>query len=73
MAENVCYGHADLQRTALGHRSSGRTSEPVFTDSRTGRSFCHDCVAQLVTWELDGRPEPGEHPFLEWIGEASDG
>lgn len=47
----------------------------VFTDSRTGNSFCHECVSALVSWEMDGKPEPDEYPYPIWIGEreAEDG
>lgn len=63
-----CYGCGDMKRNSLGERTRCSHDE-VFTDSRTGRAFCHECIAALVTWELDGCPEPEEHPSLvEWIG-----
>lgn len=65
---NVCYGCADTHRTALGAPGSGRVgTDPVFTDSRTGRSFCAECVLALLTWELDGCPEADEMPYPAWI------
>lgn len=58
-----CYGCEHLQGRRCHHST-------VFTDSRTGRSFCHECIAALVTWELDGEPEKGEYPYMEWNGEV---
>jgi hypothetical protein len=68
---NVCYGCANaLHNLHLdGSAGSGRVNEPVFTDSRTGRSFCTDCAVCLITWEMDGHPEDPDLPYLDWIGE----
>lgn len=70
VSEHVCYGCSDSIRTALGHRTRS-THEFVFTDSRTGRGFCHECAAALISWELDGRPEADEPDcgYPEWLGE----
>lgn len=35
-----------------------------FTDRRTGNMLCHQCVLELVTWELDGCPEPETYEEL---------
>lgn len=64
MAE--CYGCEDT----IGYRVHPKV---VFTDSRTGRTFCHECIAALVTWELDGAPEPGEYSFPGWISDGPTG
>ncbi|MDQ2727955.1 MAG: hypothetical protein M3Y91_08870 [Actinomycetota bacterium] len=58
-----CYG---CYRTT-GYR---RRHPYYFTDSRTGRSFCHECIAVLVTWELDGCPEADELDYPDWLGDA---
>jgi len=60
---NICYGCADINRGALGQRTSGRVNESVFVDSRTGRGFCAECVMALVSWELDGCPDPRRVPL----------
>lgn len=69
----TCYGCADTFRNAFGERKEHRVAsdEPAFMDSRTGRWFCSDCIVCLVTWELDGRPEPDEHSYPEWLGEEA--
>ena len=68
---NACHGCADLNRDLAGNPGSGRVGpDPVFTDSRTGRSFCAECLLALLTWEMDGSPEPDEMPYREWIDPA---
>lgn len=66
MSEGSCYGCLDV----LGeHRNCNH--DVLFTDSRTGRRFCHECIACLVSWELDGMPEaddPDCH-YPEWTGQ----
>lgn len=68
MSADSCYGCLDV----LGeHRNDSH--EVLFTDSRTGRRFCHECLLCLVTWELDDRPEaddPDCH-YVEWVGESA--
>jgi hypothetical protein len=54
-----CHGCADYGMSAR--------HEVLFTDSRTGYAYCHGCIVALVSWELDGEPEPEELPFPEWI------
>jgi hypothetical protein len=46
-------------------------NEPFFEDIRTGRRFCHECIAMLATWELDGCPEAEFGGLTEWIGEEN--
>jgi len=65
-------GHPDPADGCYGcwERSGYRCNHDVlFTDSRTGRRFCHECVVMLVSWELDGEPEPDEHSFADWVGQ----
>lgn len=44
-------------------------AEVLFTDSRTGRIYCHDDILSLITWEMDGCPN-ADDPHLdlrEWV------
>ena len=43
------------------YHASGHADDPnaVFTDQRTGRSYCHKHIEMLVTWELSGAEEDG--------------
>lgn len=43
-------------------------------DDRTGRRFCHEHMLMIVTWELDGRPDPEEHPSIAaWLDPSDTG
>lgn len=44
--------------------------EADLMDLRTGRRFCHEHMAMLVTWELDDRPGSGD--IAEWSGLGAD-
>lgn len=55
-----CFGCWYYQPRMGGH-------DPAFMDLRTGRRFCHECMAALVTWELDGEPEPDESAYPDWL------
>lgn len=46
----------------------------LFTDSRTGRRFCHECTAALVAWEMAAeiddslRGDP-DLPYEDWLAD----
>lgn len=43
--------------------------ETVFTDSRSGRNFCHECVAVLVSWEM-AVPRPEDTYIANYITDS---
>ena len=43
----------------------------VFSDSRSGFSFCHEHLEMLVTWELAGCPSDHDESFA-WLLMPSD-
>jgi hypothetical protein len=59
-----CYGCHCLSGRRFRHDS-------YFIDSRTGHRFCLECIAALVSWELDGCPEPDEVSYPDWINEEA--
>ena len=69
--EHECFGCSEesASRSVLGIRKTVRT-DVVFTDSRTGRGFCHEHVLALASWEMDGCPGPPadpDLPYADWI------
>ena len=69
-------GHPDPGDGCYGcwHRSGYRCRhDSYFTDSRTGRQFCHECVEVLVSWELDNElTEPSQLAFVAWVSPEPD-
>ena len=49
-------------------RQGGRN--PELMDLRTGRRYCHECMAALITWELDGRPDESETIYSDWLADG---
>lgn len=58
-----CYGCWD--HTGYQHGAG------PFTDTRSGRNFCHECAECLIRWELDGYPTPDEFSYPEWISDEA--